>query len=347
MKIVDKKNLAIQDDIKLSKKFLSVTNNNFDINCKFYNENFYLDSYNYFPISYNFETFSEIFTWGEKLKYKNFFSEKFLINFEKNINNFKHIQNTIVLGSSSADNYYRNMITFFPRIFFLEKEKIKLAIHRNSSNKFRNFITIMCNKIGIELEFIYLDDGFYKFSNSKIPQFLLKDDSFNILNKLILKNSKKSLKIYLTRQHSQYRNLINEGDIIEILKREGFKIVDLGDFSIIKQMELFSKSKVIISPTGSGLTNIVFCSPGTKVIEITPKYQFDYESNFKNRYSFICKSLNLDYYSFVADPVSIEQIGKKSNLFIGPKALKESNYYKNLLLKIEKVKEILKLQHAA
>ena len=30
-----------------------------------------------------------------------------------------------------------------------------------------------------------------------------------------------------------------------------------------------------------------------------------------------------------------------------PKALKESNYYKDLLFKIEKVKEILKLQHAA
>ena len=35
------------------------------------------------------------------------------------------------------------MITFLPRIFFLEKEKIKLAIHRNSSNKFRNFISII------------------------------------------------------------------------------------------------------------------------------------------------------------------------------------------------------------
>ena len=40
MEIIDKKNLAIQDDVKLSKKFLSVTNNNFDINCKFYNEIF-------------------------------------------------------------------------------------------------------------------------------------------------------------------------------------------------------------------------------------------------------------------------------------------------------------------
>ena len=45
----------------------------------------------------------------------------------------------------------------------------------------------------------------------------------------------------------------------------------------------------------------------------------------------ICKFLDLDYYSFEADPIKIEKFSKRSSLFIAPKALKESNYYKNLL----------------
>ena len=256
MKILDKKNHEIINDTNLSTEFLSITNNNFKINCKFLNDVFFMDSHNYYPINSKFNSFSEIFQWGDKSKYKNFYSKKFFENFDKNINNFKNISDVVVLGSSSVDNYYRNMITFFPRIFFLEKKKLKLAIHRNSSNKFRNFISIMCSKIGIDLEFIFLDDGFYKFSKSKIPQFLKKNDSLKILNKLIIKNNTNKGKIYLTRQNAEYRNLINEGDIIEILKKEGFRIVDLNDFSIIKQIDLFSKSKVIISPTGSSLTNL-------------------------------------------------------------------------------------------
>tara|TARA_Y100001970_G_scaffold181759_1_gene221188 strand:+ start:275 stop:1318 length:1044 start_codon:yes stop_codon:yes gene_type:complete len=344
MKILDKKNKEIINDTSLESKFLSVNNNTFDINCKFLNDDFFIDSHNYYPISSKFNSFSEIFQWGEKSKYSNFYSEKFLINFNKNMSKFKHLSNIVVLGSSSVDNYYRNMITFFPRIFFLDKQKIKLAIHRNSSNKFRNFISIMCNKMGINLEFIYLDDGFYKFTNSKIPQFLNKNDSLKILNKLIIKSNNKSEKIYLTRQNAEYRNLINEGDVIQILKRNGFKIVDLNDFNIIKQLDLFSKSKVIVSPTGSSLTNIAFCSPGTKVIEIIPKYKFSYENNFKDRYAKICKFLDLDYHSLEADPIKIDKLDKRTDLFISPKALKESNYYKNLLLKIEKVNQIVKIQ---
>ena len=343
MKLINKKNSDIIENKLLSNKFLSITNNNFNINCKILKDFFYLDSHNYYPISEELYSFSDIFQWGDKIKYQNFYTDNFIKNFNDNKKNFKNISDVVVLGSSIADNYYRNMFTFLPRIFFLEKKKIRIAIHRKSSNKFRNFISIMCDKIGIDIEFIFLDNGFYSFSNSKIMQYLNKDDSIKILNSLIIQNKVKNEKIYLSRQNSKFRNIINEGDIIEFLKKESFKIIDLNSLSIIKQIDLFSKASTIVSPTGSSLTNIAFCSPGTRIIEISPKYNFSYEDNLKNRYSYISKKLDLNYYRFEADPIDLVRSDKLTDSVILPGKLKESNYYKDMLLKLDLLKEIIKI----
>jgi len=246
-----------------------------------------------------------------------------------------------VLGSSPANNYYRNMITFFPRVFFLKPRKINMAIHRNCSNKFRNFILAICNQMNIEAHFSFLDDGLYHFIDSQIPQFIPKSHSFKILNKLKRHRNKTKEKIYVTRQNTNYRNLINEEDIVNILKKDGFRVVDLQYMDIFEQIELFSNAKFIVSPTGSSLTNVVFCSPGTKVVEIKPKYNFEYENNFKTRYSYLCDQLNLNYFSVEADPINLDKITDKTENLISYKVVNESNYYKNLLLKLDKVSQII------
>ena len=109
------------------------------------------------------------------------------------------------------------MVTFFPRVFFLQSRKINIAIHRNCSNKFRNFILAICDKINIEARFSFLDDGIYHFIDSQIPQFIHKSPAFKLLNLLKMTHNKTKDKIYVTRQNANYRNLINEGDIINVL----------------------------------------------------------------------------------------------------------------------------------
>ncbi|MDC0226819.1 glycosyltransferase family 61 protein, partial [Alphaproteobacteria bacterium] len=307
MQILDKKIKEINEDKELSLKFISSKHNNLNINCNILNDNFYLDSHHYFPITNNYFSFLEIFGWGDALKYQNFYSKDFADNFKEKSGDFKTLSNIYVLGSSSVDNYYRNIITFLPRIFFNNEKKIKLAIHRNSANKFRDFILYLCNKMNIEVQFIFLDDGFYKFINSKIPQFINKEYSLKILNSLKTSKAKKN-KIYLTRQNSTFRNLINEADVIEKLKKFGFEAIDLNELKIIDQIQLFSNADYIISPSGSALTNIVFCNPETKIIEISPIYNFEYEKNLKTRFQDICKILNLNYLRIDADSIDIAKI---------------------------------------
>jgi len=341
MKIIDKKIRDIIPNEEINSKFNSAKHNQLDIHCNILNENFFLDSYNYFPITEEYYSFKDNFSWGDTHKYKNFYSKNYLINFNKNKNKFKSLSNIFVLGSSPANNYYRNMITFFPRVFFIKPKKINIAIHRNCSNKFRNFILAICDQINIEARFSFLDDGVYHFTDSQIPQFIHKRYSFKILNKLRKHNNKTKEKIYVTRQSANYRNLINEEDIVGILKKDGFRVVDLNSMDVFEQIELFSNAKFVVSPTGSSLTNIVFCSAGTKVVEIRPRYNFEYENNVKTRYSYLCDQLNLNYLSVVADPINLENLTGKSKELIAKKVFKESNYYKNLLLKLDKVSQII------
>ena len=148
---------------------------------------------------------------------------------------------------------------------------------------------------------IYLDDDFYKFDNCQIPQFFNMATSTIVLRKsLYYKEKKSGKKLYLSRQNSNYRNLINEGDFIKKLKSKNFTIIDTNNMSIFEQIKIFSAADVIVGPTSSALTNLVFSKKGTRVIEIVPKYRHSYEKTFIGRYSKICKYLDLNYMSVEA-----------------------------------------------
>ena len=66
------------------------------------------------------------------------------------------------------------------------------------------------------------------------------------------------------------RNIVNENEIIKALKKKGYARVFLEDYSVQEQASMFFQAKAIIGVHGSGLTNLVFCQPKTKVLEIDP-----------------------------------------------------------------------------
>ena len=342
------KNLNEQDikgDKKINSLFLSVLNSNLRIECKILKSDFYLDSFNYFPITENNFCFRNIFQWHNSSpgRYNNFFTNSFSKNFFERRKYFKNFTNTVILGSSPSNSYFRNLMTFLPRIFFISDKEINLVIHRNTSNTFRVFIKKILEHKNIKVKkFIYLDDDFYKFNNSQIPQFFTMAASTIILrNSLSYVKQDRGLKVYLSRQNSVYRNLINEGDLIKKLKSKNFMIVDTKNMSVFEQIKIFSAADVIIGPTSSALTNLVFSKKGTRVIEIIPKYKHDYEVSFKIRYSKICKYLKLNYMSIEADPVNNVKLHQNINKFISKKVLKESNYYKDLLIKVKKFEKVI------
>ncbi len=340
------KNINSDEIIKnsrLKSNFLNATLNDLNINCNIYEGNFYLDSFNYFIINEKYETFKNLFTRDNNHNNQHFFSEEFYKNFIDNINNFKNFENIFILGSNAANNYYSNLIQFLPRIFFMSNKKIKIAIHRNSSNKFRDFVKLILDKKNIKFSFIFLDDGFYKFTNSYMPQFLSLQNSINVLKNLLnIRNDKpENKKIYVTREDSHYRKIINEADIIPILRSKGYKVINPQLYKIEEQINIFSKAEKILAPHGSNLSNIVFCKPGTEIHEVGPQFENEYEKVFENRYKNLAQINNLKYFRFLTDTVPVKDHSKQAEKYIDKKILENSNYYKNLIVKIKDINDIL------
>ena len=84
---------------------------------------------------------------------------------------------------------------------------------------------------------------------------------------------KSNRRIYVSRSKASGRKIANEEEILPILASRGFVRSELEDMSLSAQIELFSEAEAVVAPHGAGLTNLIWCAPHTKVLEIfSPLY---------------------------------------------------------------------------
>ena len=98
-------------------------------------------------------------------------------------------------------------------------------------------------------------------------------------NELMEKALEKSANIetpkrfYISRENAFTRKVVNDHDLVPFLQSHGFAIVHLENMSVVDQIRLFSNAEIIIGAHGGGLSNLAFCKPETKVVEIfSPNY---------------------------------------------------------------------------
>ena len=75
-------------------------------------------------------------------------------------------------------------------------------------------------------------------------------------------------RLYIDRRGSQNRRLSNEAAVIEALAQCGFVAVRLEDYALAAQIALFANAEIIVAPHGAGLTNMVYASRQTKLVEL-------------------------------------------------------------------------------
>jgi glycosyltransferase involved in cell wall biosynthesis len=77
----------------------------------------------------------------------------------------------------------------------------------------------------------------------------------------------------LVARNGSTRKIQNIEQLQAFLSRYGFETVYLEGMSVVDQILLFQSAEFVISPHGAGLANLLFCEPGTKVIELMPRVE--------------------------------------------------------------------------
>lgn len=126
--------------------------------------------------------------------------------------------------------------------------------------------------------------------------------------------SKLSKKVFISRKDTSIRQMINEDEVFEHLKAYGFTRYTLSEMSFLQQVALFSNADTIIGAHGSGLTNILFCRPGTKIIEI-------FQTRGDCTFWYLSQMLNLQH--ICIKTVDFGRTNGPTNTFLSPLALTE------------------------
>lgn len=84
---------------------------------------------------------------------------------------------------------------------------------------------------------------------------------------------KKINRIFISRAKVSSRNIINEDELFDKLKKYGFQKYFPEELSIEEQINLFYDADYVVGTTGAALTNIIYSSQ-IKVLELYPIQQF-------------------------------------------------------------------------
>jgi capsular polysaccharide biosynthesis protein len=97
--------------------------------------------------------------------------------------------------------------------------------------------------------------------------------------------------IYISRQNAEKRKITNEEAVIALLKQYYFEVHFFENYSFTEQINLMKDTKCLIGLHGAGLTNMLFMSEKTNVLELRNE-----EDSHNNCYFSLASDLNLDYY---------------------------------------------------
>lgn len=144
-----------------------------------------------------------------------------------------------------------------------------------------------------------------------------------------IKGVKPHRKVVVLRQGAVTRRIQNSDELMLNLK--GWETVVLEKMSIREQIKTFAEASHVVAAHGAGLTNLLWCQPGTKVIEINQKSEIP-----KKVYPLLSHNLDLEHKLYLADVVPIpKENGKK------PKGIKRFSDMINFKINIPEIMEHL------
>jgi capsular polysaccharide biosynthesis protein len=104
-----------------------------------------------------------------------------------------------------------------------------------------------------------------------LPTFV-HDTAREISEKLWPDASITKRRIYLSRADATRRLLLNESELYAYLTQNDIEIVEASKLSFTEQVKLMAQCEIVVGVHGAAMSNIIFCTSGTSVLEIFPEY---------------------------------------------------------------------------
>lgn len=83
-------------------------------------------------------------------------------------------------------------------------------------------------------------------------------------------------RVYISRADTSNRKLVNEAGIEGYLKQRGFEVVSFTGRDLAFQINTMAHADYIVGPHGAGLTNVIFCKAGARVLEFQSPEHFNW-----------------------------------------------------------------------
>lgn len=185
----------------------------------------------------------------------------------------------ILLGSSSS--WYHFLVEIFPRFLMLPNTDAL-----NSTVIVRGVIPISVQEVIRHLGYLNIlsvNDG----EKVHVAELITVSD-FRYGNPLDVESRKDDLikvrdyfrnapireapqvNIYVKRSHNLFRPLLGQKRLEKFLTQNGFEVIRPEDLNLERQLTIFANARIVVSESGAALTNMLFMSSASLIIEINP-----------------------------------------------------------------------------
>ena len=213
---------------------------------------------------------------------------------------------TLLLASTGGETYFHWMTDVLPRIKLILRAGYQLAQfdHILVTGIKKPFQKETLVAAGIPLNRCRIlgpkARGYY-CENLTLPSLpstpgVVPHSTVDYLKELFpVERSSAKRKIFVGRADAKHRILQHESEIRRQLALQGYEAYECEGASVAEQARLFHSAETIVAAHGAALTNLVFCEPGTTVLELfSPKY-------VNPCYRDTCIAANLRYAAVIGD----------------------------------------------
>ncbi|MFT7160299.1 MAG: hypothetical protein ACI9GZ_001472 [Bacteroidia bacterium] len=121
-------------------------------------------------------------------------------------------------------------------------------------------------------------------------------------------------RIFLSRQETTCRRIVNFDQIEPILKRYEFEIVNPDKLSIADQVNLFTNMEILCAPHGAGLTNIIF-SEHLKILEFIGNVDVPDDFQWYCAYYSMSQAIGHQYSFLIGETIPLLKAGKTKQIY--------------------------------